>query len=257
MRIGCYEFRPRFWVSLVVVICITILIMLGNWQWRRLAWKEGLLADIEEGMSSEPVLLPEIVEDASKWDYHPVFVQGEFLHEDEIMFHSRVYEGQAGYHLYVPFRRDFGDIIWVNRGWLPYDYDDELVDRPVGRVGLAGILRFRPSENHHGKLDNEPENDEWIWPDMEAMSAHVGIGDLELLPLFLDMVNPDTSPEGVVGSGYDSKGYPIAGVTLVSYPNNHLQYMFTWYGFAFILLIIYIIYSTRRVDDDIFKKRKD
>jgi len=37
-------------------------------------------------------------------------------------------------------------------------------------------------------------------------------------------------------------GFPIGGVTRIDLPNNHLQYMVTWYGIALTLLGVYVAY---------------
>src|SRR6056297_1077634 len=55
---------------------VAVLVSLGKWQVERLAWKEGVLAEIEGRISAEPVPLPEGVEPEAD-RYLPVRAAGE------------------------------------------------------------------------------------------------------------------------------------------------------------------------------------
>jgi len=58
-----------------------VLIGLGVWQTQRLAWKEGILAEIETRISASPVPLPATVDpDSDK--YLPVVLSGDFTGDD-------------------------------------------------------------------------------------------------------------------------------------------------------------------------------
>ena len=54
---------------------VAVLVSLGIWQVQRLAWKEGVLADIEARIVAEPVALPE-VPDPQVDRYLPVVAEG-------------------------------------------------------------------------------------------------------------------------------------------------------------------------------------
>ena len=47
-------------------------------------------------------------------------------------------------------------------------------------------------------------------------------------------------------------GWPRAGTTRVSFSNNHLQYVITWYGLALALVGVYIAFVRKRL-----KERRD
>ena len=69
-----------------------ILIWLGVWQMQRLEWKQGILSNIENRISAEPVALPEQPDpDADK--FLPVFASGT-LTDDEI--HVLVSQNTSG-----------------------------------------------------------------------------------------------------------------------------------------------------------------
>ena len=67
------------------------------------------------------------------------------------------------------------------------------------------------------------------------MAASVGLPAERVLPFFLDA---DSTP--VPG------GLPKGGVTQIDLPNNHLQYVITWYGLAFALVAVALAGLVRR-----------
>jgi surfeit locus 1 family protein len=71
-----------------------------------------------------------------------------------------------------------------------------------------------------------------------AVSAHLPQGSV--LSFFVD-----------AGPAPNPGGWPHGGVTIISLPNNHLQYALTWYGLAAALAAVLGVwlYRQRRVDD--------
>ena len=52
-------FRPAFVIfCLAALVAFALLIALGNWQMRRLAWKEQLVADVNSRIAASPVEAP-------------------------------------------------------------------------------------------------------------------------------------------------------------------------------------------------------
>ncbi|MGO8176287.1 SURF1 family cytochrome oxidase biogenesis protein, partial [Rhizobium ruizarguesonis] len=58
----------------------------------------------------------------------------------------------------------------------------------------------------------------------------VGLEKASVIPFFVDA---DYTP--------NPAGLPIGGVTQVDLPNDHLQYDFTWYGLAAVLVVVVAI----------------
>ncbi|MEO1748908.1 MAG: SURF1 family cytochrome oxidase biogenesis protein, partial [Pseudomonadota bacterium] len=56
--------KPKRFPWLVVLAALpalAVLIALGTWQVQRLAWKEGLLANIDARLSAEPMAIDELI----------------------------------------------------------------------------------------------------------------------------------------------------------------------------------------------------
>ncbi|WP_419913599.1 SURF1 family protein [Hoeflea sp.] len=217
-----------------VLPALALLLLLGNWQLNRLAWKEGLLSTIETRMNRSPEILDQVVaewDESGDVDYLPVRATGVFRHSAEQHFLA-THEGQSGWYVYTPLVLDDGRIIIVNRGFVGYDMKDPARRswQPLTeQVSLTGFAR-NPLSRKPGRLvpDNEPANRTWYWKDFSAMARAMGLDDENLMPFFVDVATTN----GNVVAG------PVGGVTRVSLPNNHLQYAVTWFGLAAALIVV-------------------
>ncbi len=230
--------RRRPWIALILgLLAFVALVGLGTWQVERLRWKEALIATIDQRVAADPLPLEEIEAKFAALadvDYWPVKTTGVFLHAGERHFLA-THDGRSGFFVYTPLHLDDGRFVFVNRGFVPYDLKD-AGKRPAGQVagnvtvtGLArNPLRAKPS---FIVPDNDPAGNVFYWKDIEAFAATAGLPPgAKVLPFFIDA---DAAP--VPG------GWPVGGVTLVSLPNNHLQYAVTWYGLAAALAAVLVL----------------
>jgi surfeit locus 1 family protein len=235
-------------ISLVMLvlagIAFSILVGLGTWQWNRLIEKEALIELINTRIIEPPVPLDAIIgmaDAGTDIEYRPVKLTGRLMNERE-QYVLATYEGQSGWHVYTPVEVDGGQIIFVNRGFVPYDKrdpslrEDGQMNQLVNIEGLArAALTVKPG---FMVPDNAPDKNEFYWKDLNAMILAADLEDKNVLPFFVDKTSK--LPEGLI---------PIAGVTRIDLPNNHLQYLITWYGLALALagvLLAYILKSRRK-----------
>lgn len=229
-------------VSLILTAVFATLIALGTWQMQRLEWKESLLANIDQRLTSNPVSIQNVIDAVNageSFEYQPVTVEGVFDHSKEQHFFA-THNGFSGYYVYTPFSGNFGTV-FVNRGFVPFDFK-EPTKRPEGQVAeqvsVTGLARNMLDEKPSSVV---PENDIaaniYYWKDLRAMAQTTGLDfdDPKLLKFFID-ANEASNPGGL----------PQGGVTIIDLPNNHLQYAFTWYGLAATLLCIVVIFLFRR-----------
>ena len=235
---------PGFpWVLLVLgIAALAVLLALGTWQVNRLAWKEELIATIEQRIASSPRPLPEIerlYSETGDVDYWPAVVRGTFLHDRESHFLA-TWNGASGYYVYTPLELADGRLVLVNRGFVPFDRKDSAT-RPQGQVEgdveIAGLAR-NPLDGKPSWIvpDNDLAKNVFYWKDLSAMAARAGIDPARLVPFFVD-----------AGVAPNPGGLPVGGVTMVDLPNNHLQYAVTWYGLAAALAVILFVFIRGRV----------
>jgi surfeit locus 1 family protein len=232
------RFRPTFWATVFTVPAILFMLGLGVWQLQRLQWKEALIAEIQAGVSADPVPLPSGAIDPEAWRFKRVTVTGTFDHAKEMHLLAHTERGNIGYQVITPLQRaDDGTWVLVNRGWVPAD-DKDPATRAAGQV--AGIVTItgitRPTWPQRTFVpDNEPDTNHWYFGDLAAMARHAGI---EAAPVF---VEADATP--------NAGGLPMGGQTPVNLPNNHLQYALTWFMLAAGLGAVYVVYHWRRPTD--------
>jgi surfeit locus 1 family protein len=211
---------------------------LGTWQVHRLAWKRALIASVDARTHAAPVAAP----GPGSWGrvadlaYLRVRLRGHFLNDRETLTQA-VSDYGPGAWVMTPLVTDQGFTVLVNRGFVPDDHraaSTRAQAQPQGEVAVTGLVRL--SEPKGGFLQsNRPEADQWHSRDVAAIAARRGLKGVA--PYFVDA-------DGTPNPG----GWPRGGLTVISFPNNHLQYAITWYGLAAMMLLCgaILIRSERR-----------
>lgn len=234
--------QERLWPTLLVgLVLFCVLVGLGTWQMQRLAWKDGLIAAVDARIKEQPRPLAELEKqfvETGDVDYWPVTTEGHFLNDRESHFLA-TWQGRAGFFVYTPLALPDGRYVLVNRGFVPFDRKDAAT-RPEGQVegelAVAGLARNPLAEKPSSLVpDNDPAKNVFYWKDLGAMAAKAELPTDRLVPFFID-ADRKSNPGGL----------PIGGVTLVDFPNNHLQYAFTWYGLAVALAAVLCAWLIKR-----------
>ena len=204
-----------------VVLGIALFLGLGVWQLERLAWKLDLIARVDARLAAAPVPAP----GPGAWDslggdsaYTRVTATGHFLDDRETAVLAVTIHG-SGYWILTPFvTPDF--TVLVNRGFVPPDRRDPATrTAPEGEVTVSGLLRL--SEPGGGFLRaNDPAAGRWYSRDIAAIAAAQHL-DGAVAPYFIDA---DATP--------NPGGWPLGGLTVVSFRNAHLSYALTWFALA-------------------------
>ncbi len=215
-------------------------IALGIWQWQRMGWKDALIARVEARVDAAPIPIPArsawAAVTAERDEYRRVRLSGRFVGPDTRT--QAVTELGAGWWLLAPLRTDGGDIVLVNRGFVPADAN--AAPPPVGDVEIDGLLRI--SEPEGGFLRrNAPAQSRWYSRDVDAIARARGFAGDAVAPFFVDAAR-DT----------DGQGWPRGGLTVVRFRDHHLSYALTWFGMALLTAIAgrRLFVSARRLRQD-------
>ena len=205
----------RYLIPLIVGLGgFAVLLSLGLWQLQRLAWKEGVLAEMEARIGGTPAPLPANPVEGSH-RFLPVEITGDFDGHDVPIFMAR--DGGPVYRLIASFETPEGRRVMVDRGGFSAL---QSLD-PTKRTGpMAGVTL-------RGNLHWPDEVDSWT-PDPDTSGVHFG-RDLAVLAKELE-----TEPVLIVArdvSVSDGIVTPLP-VTTEGIPNNHLGYAVQWFGLA-------------------------
>jgi surfeit locus 1 family protein len=222
--------RPLLGAALATAAALILLIGLGVWQLRRLAWKEAILASIAHGEASPPVpLAPSAPSPAL---FSKVEVKGTL--RDVGLYGIAVRttptgEREGAFRLGV-VERPGASAVLVNEGWVPDGLAPDPVPRPASVVGyvLPGQAPgwFTPP--------GDPANRRFFAPDPAGIATALGL--------------PQVAPFILVALGDAPPGtYPEPAQHLPQPPNNHLGYALTWFGLAAMLLGVFVTYARQKV----------
>ena len=210
---------------------------LGIWQVERLVWKNGLIAAVEARSTAAPT--DPVADgtwenfDPDRDEYRQVSVSGVFDPTAEALVQAVTAYG-GGFWVMTPLHLADGRSILVNRGFVPPENraPDTRNPLPAGQVTVTGLLR--QTEPDGGFLrSNDPTSDRWFSRDVAAIASAEGVANPA--PFFVDQQASGT-------------GYPMGGLTVLSFSNNHLVYALTWFALALMLLgaFGYMLWDRRR-----------
>ncbi|MDR6773044.1 SURF1 family protein [Azospirillum sp. BE72] len=226
--------------GLLALAGIAGLTALGVWQLERRAWKLDLIERVEGRIHASPAPAPGPESwpavSAASAEYRRVAAAGRFLHDRETLVQA-VSDLGGGFWVLTPLVTDRGFTVLVNRGFVPPEKRDPATraeGQPQGTVTVAGLLRV--TEPKGGFLrSNDPAAGRWYSRDVAAIAAAKGLGDAA--PYFID-----------ADSSRNPGGWPVGGLTVVSFPNSHLGYALTWFALDLMLIaaVLFVIRNELR-----------
>jgi surfeit locus 1 family protein len=241
------------WVFAALMLALAVAcVFLGNWQMARLAEKEALIAAVDTRLSAEPVAAPGEGEwsdlDLDQWNYRSVTLTGSYRYTQTVTVFTSLANARGrfsgpGYWVVTPFELTGGGTVFVNRGFVPQEYQEQAAlgdlhgDDP-GSVTIVGL--FRPGEAVGFMVPDANMSDriEWV-RNPERLAAMVDPALAPIAPFYVDLLS----------SGTDA--LPQGGETVFTFTNNHFGYALTWYGFAIVAVVMlgfWLWRQSRRAD---------
>lgn len=231
--------RWQFWVFVIVMLALTVLFLgLAKWQYDRLHWKEGLIAQAAANMKLPPSPFPPPSQwqslDPQTFQYRPVTLSGRYLNDQAIRVFvglSDAAQGQysgPGYWIMTPFAIDGGGTVFIDRGFVPQNAADQYANdksAPAGPVAIAGVAVASEDADFFTPPADKTKRIDWV-RSISRMSAMLAPGSGPVAPVYIDL---PAGPRGTL---------PQGGETTVDFPNNHLGYLYTWLGFALTTIIM-------------------
>jgi surfeit locus 1 family protein len=232
--------RGSVWAGVIVLAAFAVLVSLGTWQLERKAWKQGVIATLEQRVNTDPVPLPA----AGQWprltptddEYRRVRFTATLDPTQEALVYTagsalRKDVSGVGYWVLSPARLPGGGIVVVNRGFVPESgKDSKARAAPLpGPIEIVGALRWPEPPGLFTPAGDLGRNT-WYARDHVPIAAVKGWGQDSgqagsVAPFYVEQESP--VPAG---------GGPKPGRLVPQLPDNHLQYAVTWYGLALMLV---------------------
>jgi surfeit locus 1 family protein len=145
----------------LVLTLIVLMIVLGLWQLKRLDEKQALNDQITSRAGEPAVEVSDLIDDdPDDVEFRPVTAEGEYLPDADLRVTNRSVDGSAGDWIVSILELDNGEMIAVNRGFIPRREipETDTYATPTGRIEMLGYLQKSIS----GGVEGQPE---------EALSA--------------------------------------------------------------------------------------
>ena len=248
------------WPTLLTIAALIVLIALGNWQWQRKIWKEGLIKQLAFSVKAKPKPLSEIDlgEKPEQLRFQRVRVVGSFSGKGRSIDEVHVWtpgKSGPGWRVISPFVLDqpikVGGHVrsWglVIRGRVS-QADKPIAKRAGGRAaGQRNIVgRIRLGATNWATPEPNLKANEWYALDLESMLATFQkrgeAGNAKLgkpssaLPFFIEAEKALAAAPA-----------PQPDLQSVYLSNRHLEYAVTWWGLALTLVAVYLAFVRSRL----------
>lgn len=207
----------------LTVIFALVCVLLGFWQLARRADAVAENNRVAANYDAAPRPIDDVLGDLESFDtedkWSTVSMTGSYLSDEQLLVRNRPLGGQPGFELLVPFRLDDGDIVIIDRGWLPtgqlQDKPDVVPDAPQGEVTV--VARLKAGE-----------------PTLEGRKAAEGeIPSIDLPTIAKNLDAPVyTGAYGALASESPSADTGTLGTRPPEDEGPHLSYAFQWFVFA-------------------------
>lgn len=230
------KFQPTLIPTIFTIAAFLTLVSLGSWQIYRLQWKNHLIETVTREVAKPPIPMSEDNAALSALTYRRVILDGSFLNDHEL-YRYQQNQGKPGYEVVTPFKQNNGQVVMVNRGWIPMELRD-LKKRPgsqiEGETRIGGIVTEKEKRQSVFTPDNSLKDNVWFWMDFDAIQAETG---LNLQPVIIHEVGENTPGR-----------YPMKLGAELKFRNDHLSYAIIWFSLSIICVIIYYLYHLKDVN---------
>jgi len=226
--------------SFLALPVLALLLVLGGWQVQRLAWKDGLLADIAAAQAEPPIPAPVAPE-----PFTHITATGRFRPGAEAILGLEVRGILLGGSLIAVLDREGEPPLLVDRGWVPMEGGD--VERPEGLVTVTGYARYSDPRSPFAAADDVAGR-RFLTFDAPAIAATLGAPEAPAYALTVVRPGPARGPSGFGAAPPPSRGpLPDAARGFPAPHNPHLGYALTWFGLAAAWVAVFLLWASRRL----------
>lgn len=240
-----FRFAVNWRVTVFSFVLFPILIGLGFWQLQRGEDKQERLDDWAAQQGSEALDITSF-KPLKLMPFQRVAFNARFMPSKYWLLEGRIYKGRSGYEVLIPARLESGEVVLINRGWVPANQDRRIfpeIDTITAAQKFWGEVR-QPTQT---ALINEHENTAVQWPHR--------ILEMNLL-LMSEQLSESITPYVVALDMDHPSAFIVQKAAINMPPEKHHGYAVQWFSMAVALLVLWLITNTNLVELLRGKKRE-
>ncbi|WP_151549250.1 MULTISPECIES: SURF1 family cytochrome oxidase biogenesis protein [Corynebacterium] len=191
--------NPGWVIAAVLVVAFTYLAIavLAPWQLGKNSDTNERNEQLDAAFAVQPVDYSELMDSSGRIDpadeWHRAILRGHYLPEHEVLLRMRPVGGGPAFNALTPFELDSGEVVLVNRGYVPARNTEvpSIAPAPRGEVTITTHVRVNePTPTQEPMLDQGYEQ---VW----GINTEQ-IAELTGLPLGRDFVQLTADQPGVL-----------------------------------------------------------
>lgn len=225
-------FRQPRWIGLVLLVLLSVVVcyFLARWQWSRYEGRvqANSVQELNDSQAAVPVdsLMTRTTTINDETNWRLVTATGRYDTAAEVYVRKRPLDNTMGFWVATPLVLDSGEVLVVNRGWMPAGSDSLATPTapapPTGEVTVTG--RIQGSQQSAGPRPSDLPTGQVASLDTISFAATTG---KPALPGYVNLVSSDPAQ--------------AAGLTPIPLPERdtgpHLSYTLQWIAFAIVFVL--------------------
>lgn len=235
MTANTLKFHARTVPTVIVVIFAPLFFGLGMWQLDRAEQKRNIAASLEMRRNLPVLPITDQLPDADQLKFRRVIAEGRFLSEKTVLIENRKYQGETGFHVITPLLIGTGEVVLVNRGWIPGRGQGipPGIPKPEADLIIEGevVIPLPPALELSLQIDREDATPRWPYLTLEHYAAWSGL---------------DIKPFMILQAAQDSSGFMRRWPQPRANDAMHIGYAVQWFAFSLIALLIWLRLSIHK-----------
>jgi surfeit locus 1 family protein len=225
------RFRPAWLPTVAALLALAATAYLGTWQKGRAEEKRALQAEYERRIDEPPVEL-DAASRAESLRFRRAIARGHWHPAGPVFIDNRVFQGRAGFQVWMPLALDRGGIVLVDRGWVARDASypkPPAIPEVRAAAAIAGVLGAPTGRFIELSGDAQRGN---VWQNL-TVERYRGATGLEVLPFVL--VEEHAAP-----------GFAAVAERPDARADKHVEYMWTWYSLCGTVFALWLLMNFKR-----------
>lgn len=229
------HFRPAPVLTIITLLGLAILISLGTWQYKRLQWKTGLLAEIDIAAEAQPLSsladVARLLDDNEPVDFRRISMTGSVVGAP-VFYVFDASDNSISWRVFVPLQQS-GQQVFVDFETRTDAQKSDSYALEPQEVNVVGYVRLA-RETSPFATPSTPEQNRWF-----------GFNPMPETHNWANDVNGSIDMRFYIDREISAASADELPVRKPDIRNNHFDYMLTWYGLALVLLVFYFLIHIR------------